>query len=289
MGFSRFRIDKTFIDLPMAEKINIEGNEIAIKSVNEQDYISLTDIAKYRDPSRTADLIRGWLNNASTIRFLYAWEEMENPIFKLAEFGQFKNEALEGLLQVRVQDYIKRTGAIGIVSKSGRYGGTFAHKDIAFEFASYIEPVFKLGIIREFQRLKSVEYQQHKLEWSETRFLSKINAGILSESIKENLVPKDQKKGHPYATAFDMINLAVFDMTAKEWRAKNPDASGNIRDHASTIELILISNLESLNAVYIDAGASYDARLIRLYEVAKKQRIILEEDKRLNDDKRFLE
>ena len=272
----------------MSEKINIEGNEISIKLVNDQDYISLTDIAKKREEKEPIRVIRSWMRNSSSLLYLEAWEKIHNKDFKLSRMDQFKLQVFEGRDLISPKKYIEETGAIGIISKSGRYGGTFAHVDIAFEFASWMDPVFKLHIYQEFKRLKSIEYQQHKLEWNETRFLSKINAGILSASVKENQENKFKNKSIPYASAFDMINLAVFNMTAKEWRKKNPEAKGNIRDNASQVDLTLILNLESLNAVLIDAGARYEARLIRLYEVAKKQRMILEEDKRLNDEKKFI-
>ncbi|MEO1218483.1 MAG: KilA-N domain-containing protein [Bacteroidota bacterium] len=275
----------------MAEKINIEGQEISIKIVNENDYISLTDIARRRYAQEPKDVVRSWLNNNSTLLYLEAWEKMYNPDFKGGEMTPFKIQASEGRIRLRVQDYIKRTSAIGIISKSGRYGGTYAHKDIAFEFASWLEPVFKLFLITEFQRLKSEEYKQKELEWDTSRFLSKINYSLQTTAIEENLIPKleGREKGLAYATEADLINLALFGQTAKQWRMDNPEIKGNIRDHASITQLIVLSNLETHNSYLIKAGASKEARFARLCEIAESQLEIFSKDKRLNDDKKFLE
>lgn len=271
----------------MSDKIHIEGKKISIHTVNGEDYISLTDMIKGRPDA--GYIIRNWMRGRPTLEALKYWEEQNNPDFNYVGYDSFTEDLGLNTFSPSVGNWIKETGAIGLTTKAGRYGGTFAHSDIAFHFGTWVSPSFYMALIQDYRRLKSIEYQTHKLEWSETRFLSKINAGILSEAVKENHEHKFKKKSVPYASAFDMINLAVFGMTAKEWREKHTESKGNIRDSASTLELILISNLESLNATYIDAGASYEARLIRLIDVAEKQRKILSQDKRLNDQKRFIE
>jgi len=260
----------------MAEKINIEGREISIKKFEDQDYISLTDIARERDAQDPSDIIRTWLNNSSTVRYLEVWEREENPNFKPGNFARFKNEALEGVVRVRVQEYIKSTGAIGIISKSGRYGGTFAHNEIAFEFASWIEPVFKYNLYKEFKRLRSDEYKRQKLEWNAGRELARLNYPLQTGAIKETTGSlKDSERGGAYANEADMINFIVFGMTAKQWRAKNPAVKGNIRDTASTAQNVVLANLESFNAELIRKGASVESREKALGDMAVYQFEIL--------------
>ena len=261
----------------MSDKINIEGSEISIKSVNNEDYISLTDMARQRNSKNPNDVIRTWLGNRDTEDFLELWESMHNPGFKPAIFNGFKDYRHRKKANPKIQEYISETDSIGIISKAGRYGGTFAHRDIAFEFASYVSPVFKLRIITEFQRLRSEEAQRNHLHWSAGRELSRLNAPIMTDSIKQVIgsTPDNKKAGH-YAAEFDMINQLVFGMTAKAWRAKNPDTKGNIRDSATATENVLIANLENLNSVLIRKGASREAREQALTETLEHQLPILQ-------------
>ena len=210
--------------------INANGTEITVlSSGNENDYISLTDIAKYKNPEFPADLVKNWMRSRSTIEFLGLWEQMNNPNFKLVEFDQFKNEAGANTFVLSPQKWIANTNAIGIISKSGRYGGTFAHKDIAFEFASWVSAEFKLYIIKDYQRLKSDENTRLSLNWNLNRTLSKINYKIHTDAIKENLIPENVSKKHvgiTYATEADLLNVALFGKTAREWRMENPESEG---------------------------------------------------------------
>ncbi|MEM6803864.1 MAG: KilA-N domain-containing protein [Bacteroidota bacterium] len=275
----------------MAGKLQIEGQEISIKSVNEQDYISITDIAKKRGTQKPNEVIRTWLRNSNTIPFLEAWEKLNNPNFKDGNMDTFKIETIDNRDVITIKRYLEMTGAIGIVSTSGRYGGTFAHRQIAFEFAGWIEPIFRLYITTEFERLKQEEAKRLNQEWNTSRFLSKINYTLQTEAIQTRLIPKlkGEEKSLAYATEADLINLALFGQTAKEWRAENPEVKGNIRDGASIRELIVLSNLETHNSYLIMAGASKEARYARLCEIADSQLEIFSRDKRLNDDKRLLE
>jgi len=260
----------------MAEKINIEGREISIKQVNDQDYISLTDIARRREKQEPIAVIRSWLRNTNTLPFLEAWEKMYNKNFKLSQMTQFKIEAYEGGNLITPKKYIEMTGAIGIISQSGRYGGTYAHKDIAFEFASWIEPLFKLYLITEFQRLKSDEYQRQRIEWDASRELARLNYPIQTGAIKETTGSlKKSQRGGAYATEADMLNYIVFGMTAKQWRAEHPNAKGNIRDTANTAQNVVLANLESFNAELIRKGASLESREKALGDMAVYQFKIL--------------
>ncbi|MGH4119345.1 KilA-N domain-containing protein [Clostridium sp.] len=211
---------------------------------NEDDYISLTDIAKYKNIDSPADIVKNWLRNRSTIKFLGLWEQMNNPDFKLVEFDQFKNEAGANVFVLSPQKWISTTNAIGIISKSGRYGGTFAHKDIAFEFASWVSPEFKLYIIKDYQRLKGDENSRLSLEWNVNRLLSKLNYKMHTDAIKENLISNDLTNkaiSITYANEADVLNMALFGKTAKEWRNENLDLKGNIRDFATIEQLIVLS------------------------------------------------
>ncbi|MCB2288130.1 KilA-N domain-containing protein [Clostridium algidicarnis] len=254
--------------------INANGSEISIVSKgNEDDYISLTDIAKYKSDEPN-DVIRNWLRNRDTIEFLGLWEKINNPDFKPVEFDGFKNEAGKNSFVLSPQKWISKTDAIGIISKSGRYGGTFAHKDIAFEFASWISPEFKLYIIKDYQRLKSDENSNLSLEWNVNRVLSKLNYRVHTDAIKENLISTkltNKEIGITYANEADVLNMALFGMTAKEWRNKNSNLKGNIRDYATIEQLIVMVNLENMNANFIEQGLDQKQRLVELNKIARGQ------------------
>jgi len=260
-------------DKNLKETITAKGTEITVVSGgDDNDYISLTDIARYKsdDPTST---IQNWLRNKDTIEFLGLWEQLNNPNFKHLEFEVFKNAAGANAFTLSPTKWIKSTNAIGIISKSGRYGGTFAHKDIAFEFASWISAEFKLYIIKDYQRLKADENSRLSLGWNLNRTLAKINYRIHTDAIKDILVPPDitpQKQNITYANEADLLNVALFGMTAKEWRQANPDVKGNIRDEASLQQLIVLSNMESLNAEFIRQGLPQPERLLRLNASAKQ-------------------
>lgn len=257
-------------------KIKVETTEITIISHNEKDYISLTDMV--RPIENGLALIEKWLRNKNTIEFLGIWEKMYNPLFNSPEFEGIKMEAGLNRFIMSVKQWIEKTNAIGIIAKAGRYGGTYAHKDLAFEFASWVSPQFKLYLIREFQRLKDDEQKQ--LAWSAKRELSKINYRIHTDAIKANLIPSEitnQQAAIKYADEADVLNIAMFGMTAKQWREANPDKKGNIRDYASINELICLSNMENTNAVFINDGIPQPERLIKLNRIAIQQMRILED------------
>ena len=261
--------------------MDVKGNKINVVRVDGYEYISLTDLARTQNDEAPADVVKNWLRNKETISFLGVWEELNNENFKLVEFDQFKNEAGKHTFTMSPQKWIRETNAIGIISKSGKYsGGTFARSDIAFEFASWISPEFKLYLIKEFERLKCNEAYQEKIEWSVRRSLSKTNYRIHTDSIKENIVPTltDKQKLIVYATEADVINVALFGMTAKEWRENNPGKEGNIRDYADILHLVILSNLEVLNASMIENNISSKDRIEKLNETAKRQMAILIND-----------
>ena len=250
--------------------INANGIEIRVNSTNESDYISLTDIAKYRSDDPNA-VIQNWLRNRNTIEFLGLWEKLNNPNFKPLEFEGFKKEAGLNAFTLSPKKWIESTNAIGIISKSGRYGGTYAHTDIAFEFASWISPEFKLYIIKDYQRLKADESHVKQIDWNIKREIAKSNYKIHTDAIKEKLILptlSNVQISHTYASEADIINVALFGITAKDWRKMNPDAKGNIRDTATIEQLIVLSNLESMNAVFIREGLSQSERLFRLNQIA---------------------
>ena len=250
--------------------INANGIEIRVNSTNESDYISLTDIAKYRSDDPNA-VIQNWLRNRNTIEFLGLWEKLNNPNFKPLEFEGFKKEAGLNAFTLSPKKWIESTNAIGIISKSGRYGGTYAHTDIAFEFASWISPEFKLYIIKDYQRLKADESHVKQIDWSIKREIAKSNYKIHTDAIKEKLILptlSNAQISHTYASEADIINVALFGITAKDWRKMNPDTKGNIRDTATIEQLIVLSNLESMNAVFIREGLSQSERLFRLNQIA---------------------
>lgn len=235
------------------EKIIANGNEISVISDGtDNDYISLTDIARYKSDEPTA-VIANWMRNKDTIEFLGLWETLYNPAFKPIEFEGFKNQAGANAFTMSPKKWIESTGAIGIISKPGRYGGTFAYKDIAFEFASWVSAEFKLYIIKDYQRLKADENNRLSLDWNLKRTLTKINYKIHTDAIKENIIPKcitEHQQRFTYASETDVLNIALFGMTASEWKKQNPTLKGNIRDHATIHQLVVLTNLESLNAEY---------------------------------------
>ncbi|MDR0981918.1 MAG: KilA-N domain-containing protein [Culturomica sp.] len=257
-------------------KINVKGTEITIISFDERDYISLTDIAKVKNPDANA-VIANWMRNRNTIEYLGIWEYLYNPHFKPLEFEGFKNEAGANAFTLSPQKWIESTNAIGILSKSGRYGGTYAHKDIAFKFASWISVEFELYIVKEFQRLK--EEEQKQLGWSAKRELAKINYHIHTAAIKQNLIPPEltpQQTSIIYANEADVLNVALFGMTAKQWREANTELKGNIRDYAGINELICLSNMENINAVMIQENIIQSERLIKLNQIAIQQMRVLQ-------------
>jgi len=254
--------------------INVKGTEVSIFGGKQADYISLTDIAKHKDPANTDSIIQNWLRNRNTIELLGFWEIMYNSDFKPLEFEGFRKQAGLNSFVMTPKKWIESTNAIGLTSKSGRYGGTFAHKDIAFEFASWISIEFKLYIIKEFQRLKADENDRLKLEWNLQRTLAKVNYQIHTDAIKENLIPKElsnKQTSFVYANEADLLNVAMFGITAKQWRETNPKADGNIRDMASLEQLVVLSNLESINAILIHQGLLQTERLIQLNKIAITQ------------------
>lgn len=256
------------------KKIEVKGTEITIYKGDVDDYISLTDIARYKDSSNTDDIIKNWLRNRNTIELLGFWEQMYNPNFKPVEFDGFRKQAGLNSFVLTPKRWIEATNAIGIISKSGRYGGTFAHKDIAFEFASWISIEFKLYVIKEFQRLKEDENNRQKLDWNLQRTLAKVNYTIHTDAIKERLIPEKlstKQTSFVYASEADLLNMALFGKTAADWRAENPDAKGNIRDQATLEQLVVLSNLESINAVLIRQGLSQPERLTQLNQIAITQ------------------
>jgi hypothetical protein len=254
--------------------IQAKGLQIAVYSTTAQaDYISLTDIARYKSDAPD-DVIKNWLRNRETIEFLGLWEHLNNPDFKPVEFDGFKMAAGRNAFVLSPKKWIEATGAIGIQSKSGRYGGTFAHVDIALEFASWVSPEFKLYIIKDYQRLKTDESYRLALDWNAKRELSKINYRIHTDAIKEYLLPQNltpQQSNFTYASEADMLNVALFGMTAKQWREHHPDTSGNIRDNADIYQLIVLVNMESMNAELIKHGMSQRERLTYLNKMAMEQ------------------
>jgi len=268
------------------KKVIVKETEISFMNKEIGEYISLTDIAKYRSSVEPFSIINNWMRSRSTIEFLGLWEKLNNPDFKPIEFDRFRNEAGSNYFVLSPQRWIESTNAAGITSKSGRYGGTFAHIDIAFEFASWISSEFKLYLITEFKRLKQDENNSLQLEWNLQRTLAKVNHQIHTDAIKENLIPKEvtkQQAGLVYANEADLLNVALFGITAKMWR-DNPDnnrdgKSRNIRDSATLEQLVVLSNMESINALLIQQGLPQSERLIQLNKVAISQMKSLIESK----------
>ena len=259
-------------------KINIEGSEISVIAIGNRDYISLTDMV--RNIENGSALIEKWLRNKNTIEFLGIWEDMYNPNFNSPEFEGIKIEAGLNRFILSVKQWVKKTNSIGIVAKAGRYGGTYAHKDIAFEFASWVSPYFKLYLIKEFERLKKEE--QEKLGWDIKRNLAKINYRIHTDAIKTYLLADltSEQLSYKYASEADILNVALFGRRAKQWREENPSLKGNIRDYASLNELLVLANMESYNAILIEKGVEQKERMVELRKLARTQLLSLE---RLND------
>ncbi len=258
------------------KKIVIQNKGIAVKiSKDGDDYISLTDMAKFKDPEATGIVIANWLTTKYNIQFMGAWEQAQNANFNVMEFHNIKNEAGSNGFILSSSAWIKKTGAIGLRSSAGRYGGTFAHKDIAFEFATWLSPEFKLYLIKEFQRLKTDENERLAVCWDAKRMLTKINYKIHTDAIKENIILPQKISAADstmvYANEADVLNKALFGLTAKEWRDRNPKLEGNVRDYADVSQLVCLSNLENLNAEYIRAGLPQGERLIKLNESAISQ------------------
>ncbi len=257
--------------------IHAEGVDISVVTTvgSEDDYISLTDMARHRNPEFPADVVKNWLRLRSTIEFLGLWEQLNNPEFNMVDFDQFKNDAGSNAFVMSPQKWIKSTNAIGITSKSGRYGGgTFAHKDIAFEFASWLSPEFKLYIIKDYQRLKEDEGHRLALDWNVKRILASANYRIHTDAIKENLLPPDlpkQQQGLVYADEADVLNVALFGKTARQWKQENPGVKGNMRDYATIEQLLVLSNMENINALLIEQGMGQQERLEKLHATAVYQ------------------
>lgn len=266
------------------QKLSVKNTQISVIKFDEADYISITDIAKYKSDEPNS-VIQNWMRNRNTIEYLGIWENLYNPDFNPLEFEGFRKEAGLNAFTLSPSKWVDSTNAKGILVKSGRYGGTYAHKDIAFKFASWISVEFELYFIKEFQRLK--EEEQKLLGWSAKRELAKINYKIHTDAIKQNLIPVEitpAQKSFIYADEADMLNVAMFGMTAKQWREQNPDLKGNIRDYASINQLICLSNMENLNAVFINDGLPQGERLEKLNKIAIQQMKVLENI----EDRKFL-
>lgn len=254
-------------------KIDVQGTEITVVSINENDYLSLTDMLKAKDGDF---FISDWLRNRNTVEYLGIWERIHNPDFNYGEFATIKSQAGLNSYKISVKEWVEKTNAIGLNAKAGRYGGTYAHKDIAFEFGMWISPQFKIYLIKEFQRLK--EQEQKQFGWDIRRNLAKINYVIHTNAIKQHLIPvklTKQQQNIIYASEADVLNMALFGMTAKQWREQNPEKKGNIRDYANISQLICLSNLENLNALFISEGKKQPERLMKLNDIAIAQMKLL--------------
>lgn len=255
-------------------KITVQNTEVSVIKVDGEDYICLTDMLRAKDGDF---FITDWLRNRNTLEYIGIWEKVYNPGFNYGEFATIRNQSGLNSFKISVKEFVARTNAISVQAKAGRYGGTYAHKDIAFEFAMWISPEFKIYIVKEFQRLKTEEL--HLLGWSAKRELSKINYRIHTDAIKQNLIPVEvtpKQASIIYANEADVLNVAMFGMTAKQWREANPDLKGNIRDYATINELICLSNMENINAVFIEQGISQGERLMKLNQIAIHQMSVLE-------------
>jgi hypothetical protein len=257
-------------------EITVLSETVRLQRIAQEDFISLTDIAKFKNADAPADIIKNWLRSRSTIDLLGLWEKLNNPGFKLVEFDQFRFEAGENAFVLSPKKWIETTGAVGLISKAGRYGGTFAHRDIAFEFASWVSVEFKLYLIKEFQRLQEAEQKQ--LGWDVKRNLTKINYRIHTDAIRAHLIPPElsgKQMSLIYASEADVLNMALFGMTAKDWRDANPSEKGNIRDQANASQLVCLANLENLNALFISEAMQQPERLKKLNRIAIEQMEIL--------------
>jgi len=254
--------------------IQVQGTPVTVLSRDRQDFICLTDIAKRKNPEHSDDVIRNWLRSRNTVEFLGVWERLNNPGFNPVEFDGIRIQTGLNSFVLTPKQWIEKTGAIGLRSSAGRYGGTYAHKDIAFEFASWVSVEFKLFLIREFQRLKDEENDRLKLDWNLQRTLAKINYRIHTDAIKETLIPPTVTPAQAnlvYASEADLLNVALFGQTARQWRDAHPDAEGNVRDDASLEQLVVLTNLESLNSVLVRQGLPAPERLLKLNEIAISQ------------------
>jgi len=252
----------------------VQGISVATFKIGQEDFISLTDIARNKNAEEPKDVVKNWMRSKTTIEFLGLWEQLNNPAFKGVEFDSLLYEAGSNAFTLSPSKWIDATAAIGIISRQGKNGGTFAHKDIAFEFASWVSSGFKLYLIKEFQRLKADESDRLKLEWNLQRTLAKVNYHLHTDAIKENLIPREltQKEAvQVYASEADVLNMALFGITAARWREENPGATGNIRDQASLEQLVVLTNMESLNAVWIRQGLPQHERLLLLNQAAIQQ------------------
>ena len=257
-------------------EITVLSETVRVQRIAQEDFISLTDIAKFKNADAPADIIKNWLRSRSTIDLLGLWEKLNNPGFKLVEFDQFRFEAGENAFVLSPKKWIETTGAVGLISKAGRYGGTFAHRDIAFEFASWVSVEFKLYLIKEFQRLQEAEQKQ--LGWDVKRNLTKINYRIHTDAIRAHLIPPElsgKQMSLIYASEADVLNMALFGMTAQDWRDANPSEKGNIRDQANASQLVCLANLENLNALFISEAMQQTLRLQKLNRIAIEQMEIL--------------
>src|SRR5882724_2413952 len=258
--------------------LDVKGTTIAVVSRKGDDYICLTDVARYKDSERTDYIIQNWLRNRNTIEFLGIWEQLNNPDFNPIEFDGIRKHAGLNSFILTAKRWIESTGAIGLISKPGRYGGTYAHKDIAFEFASWISVEFRLYLIKEFQRLKDDENRRLSLAWNLNRTLSKLNYRIHTDAVKAHLIPPEVTPAQAaitYATEADLLNVALFGHTARRWRDANPKLEGNVRDHAGVEQLLVLANMEGMNAEFIHMGLAQGERLKRLNQIAIRQMQVL--------------
>ena len=273
---------------PVATEIVVKETKVGVMRVGNVNYISLTDLAKYQNSSDSSFTVKNWLRRITTIDYIGLWEQIHNVNFNLVEFDQIKTEYGRNSFAMSPTQWIRRTNAIGIVSKGGRYSiGTYAHPDIAFEFASWLSPEFKLYLITEFERLKANEAYQEKIDWHANRLLSKLNYIVHTDAIKNNIVPEltDKQKKFVYAEEADVLNVALFGMTAKEWRDKNPKLAenGNMRDYTDLLHLVILNNIQNTNAQLIEEKVSQSKRLIKLNNIARRQMEILKNNKSFNE------
>ncbi len=269
-----------------SNKINVKGIDIVYYEQNKEDFISLTDIARHRDAERSDYILQNWMRNRSAIEFMGLWEQFNNPNFNSIEFDGIKIASGSNSFSLTPKRWIEATNAVGIVSKTGRYGGTFAHKDIAFEFASWLSAEFKFYLIKEFQRLKEDEGERTNEQWNLQRTIAKINYRIHTDSIKENLIPEEISKKQAeivYASEADLLNVALFGLTAREYKAQNPESAGNMRDSATLEQLVVLSNIESINALLIAQNLPQPERLLQLNKVAIAQMKSLVKNKTMRE------
>ena len=260
----------------MKNKLIVQDTNVKINQYNKEDYLSLTDIARYKDTKRSDYILQNWMRSKDTIEFLGLWERINNDDFNSIEFDGIKNQAGVNSFILTPKQWISKTNALGIISKAGRYGGTYAHKDIAFEFASWISPEFKLFLIKEFQRLKNDEIEKQNLGWDIKRTIVKMNYSIHTDAIKNNLIPLDSSKANfIYASEADLLNVALFSRTAKQWTEENSEKKGNMRDYASVEQLVVLANLESFNAEFIKQKISPQERYEKLNRIAIEQMKLL--------------